>query len=78
MVWYRNHSWEKLAPVTANFRRKEGSGLWDNFEHLTMLSQEWIAAHPNGTYPPGAPRIELKDKWLDREYAVSSRDSRTS
>jgi hypothetical protein len=73
-------AWEKLAPVTAIFRRKEGSGLWDNFEHLTMLSREWIAAHPNGTYPPGAPRIELKDKWLeaDTEYAVSSQGSRTS
>src|SRR5580704_11993051 len=63
-------AWEKLTPVTAILRREAGSGIWDNFEHLTILSQDWIAAHPTGTYPPGIRRIELEDKWLkaDTEY----------
>lgn len=65
--------WALLAPITAIARRREGSGLWENFEYVTVLSQDWLAAHPNGTYPAGLRRIDLKDEWLeaDRQYATS-------
>lgn len=65
--------WELCAPITAVLRRKEGIGLWENFEYLTVLSQDWDAAHPKGTYPIGVRRIDLKDEWLeaDRQYADS-------
>jgi hypothetical protein len=59
--------WEKLAPATALMRRKSGSTGWDNFEYLAVLSQDWLAAHPNGTYPPGMRRIALKDDWLEAD-----------
>jgi hypothetical protein len=38
-----------------------------------VLSEEWIAAHPNGDYPAGVRRTGLKDKWLeaDAQYAAS-------
>jgi hypothetical protein len=66
-------TWDTLAPVTAIMRRGEGSGLWDNFEYLTVLSRQWLSAHQSGTYPTGMPRIELKDEWLqaDKQYAAS-------
>ena len=66
-------AWEQLAPVAAIYRRRVGNALWENFEYLTVLSQDWIAAHPKGTYPPRVRRIQLKDEWLeaDKQYAAS-------
>jgi hypothetical protein len=66
-------AWGKLAPFTAIGRRSVGDGLLENFEYLTVLSQDWMAAHPRGTYPSGVRRVGLKDEWLeaDKQYAAS-------
>jgi Domain of unknown function (DUF4760) len=66
-------AWQRLAPVAAIARRRLGDVLWENFEYLTVLSQDWLAAHPKGTYPAGVRRIEVKDEWLeaDKQYAAS-------
>ncbi len=66
-------AWEKLAPVAAIRRRTVGDALWENFEYLTVLAQDWIAAHPKGTYPANVRRIAIKDEWLDadKQYAAS-------
>jgi hypothetical protein len=66
-------AWESLLPVAAIARRRVGNALWENFEYLTVLAQDWLAAHPNGTYPVGVRRIEVNDKWLeaDKQYAAS-------
>jgi hypothetical protein len=66
-------AWEHLAPYVAIVRRSAGDVLWEKFEFLTVLAQDWIAAHPKGTYPVGMRRIDLKDEWLeaDMEYAAS-------
>jgi hypothetical protein len=66
-------NWGMLSSVTAINRRQLGSIVWENFEYLAVLSQDWVAAHANGTYPPGVRRIELKDDWLepDAQYVGS-------
>jgi len=66
-------AWERIAPLTSIIRRRMGSSVWENFEYLTVTSEDWTAAHPKGTYPAGVRRIELKDKWLesDKQYAAS-------
>jgi hypothetical protein len=65
--------WERLAPMTAIYRRRSGDALWENFEYLTVIAQDWLAANPKGTYPAGVRRIGLKDEWLeaDKQYAAS-------
>jgi hypothetical protein len=65
--------WRALEPVTAIHRRRAGDAIWENFEYLTVSAQDWLAAHPKGTYPAGARRIALKDQWLDadKQYAAS-------
>lgn len=66
-------TWEALAAFTSVSRRQLGSIVWENFEYLTVISQDWLAAHSNGTYPPAIRRIELKDDCLeaDTQYAAS-------
>jgi hypothetical protein len=66
-------AWKKLAPFVAIMRRKLGPVGGENFEFLAVLAQDWMAAHPNGTYPAGVRRIDLKDEWLeaDKQYAAS-------
>jgi hypothetical protein len=66
-------AWERLTPVAVISRRRLGDVLWENFEYLTVLAQDWMAAHPKGTYPAGVRRIALKDEWLeaDKQYAAS-------
>lgn len=66
-------NWNSLAPIAAIQRRRAGDALWENFEYLTVLAQDWNAAHPKGTYPAGMRRIEIKDEWLeaDRQYSAA-------
>jgi hypothetical protein len=74
-IWATNiiEDWDKLVSCTAIYRRTSGPVLWENFEYLAVLAQDWMAANPNGTYPAGARRLELKDEWLetDKQYAAS-------
>ncbi|MBV8148114.1 MAG: DUF4760 domain-containing protein [Candidatus Eremiobacteraeota bacterium] len=66
--------WEKLAPLAAIRRQASGrNGVWENFEYLTVLSQDWFAVHPDGAYPAGVRRLDLKNPWLeaDKQYAAS-------
>jgi hypothetical protein len=66
-------SWQRLAPMAAIARRLMGRAVWENFEYLTVLAEDWDATHPDGNYPSGARRIEIKDEWLDadKQYAAS-------
>lgn len=64
--------WNELAPVTAISRRSMGSVAWENFEYLAVLSEDWVAAHPKGTYPPEMRRITLKDEWADADRTYST------
>ena len=66
--------WMQLTPVVAIRRQASGdSAIWENFEYLAVLSQDWEALHPAGTYPPGVRHLDLNYPWLedDRQYAAS-------
>lgn len=65
--------WDDLSEVTAIFREHFGKALWENFEYLTVLAQDWLAKHPSGMYPANVRRIDLPNKWheADRQYAAS-------
>jgi hypothetical protein len=67
--------WQALSPVEAIYRREAVAGSWVNFEYLAVLSEDWVAAHPHGSYPPGVRRIKLTDEWAveDAKYAASLR-----
>ena len=57
--------WNMLAPYMAMMRGRKGNQIFEHFEYLTVLAQDWLAAHPGGTYPKGMRRIHLTDEWLE-------------
>jgi hypothetical protein len=70
-------AWAALIDVTAILRAHYGSSIWENFEYLAVLSQDWKVAHPNGAYPRGVRRIEVPNRWreADEQYALDRRAS---
>jgi hypothetical protein len=54
--------WDVLSDLTATLREGHGRAVWENFEYVTVLSQDWLAKHPSGTYPANTRRIELPNK----------------
>ncbi len=65
-------AWEQLRPLTA-ITRRNAPQIWVYFEYAAMLSKKWIDGHPEGGYPRGAERLEIKDEFLDadKQYAAS-------
>ena len=56
--------WQALGPTLAVMRRADGPALWENFEYLAVLSEDYFAKNPGGTYPRGARRIKVVDKYI--------------
>jgi hypothetical protein len=65
--------WREMSPVIAIVRRSLDPSFCQNFEYLIVLTQDWKAAHPDGTYPAGARRLDLHYPWLedDMRYEAS-------
>lgn len=68
-IWCSNamRDWQLLASSAAIWRRVMGGGVWENFEYLAVMSQEWLAAHPDGMYPKNVRRYDLVDTWRDAD-----------
>jgi hypothetical protein len=66
-------SWNALSEVTAISREARGPAVWENFEYVAVLAQDWEAKYPAGTYPANVRRIDLPNKWrsADLAYAAS-------
>lgn len=66
-------AWDALEQLVAMGRRTGGKAIWENFEYIAMLVKRWLAAHPDGGYPAGAPRLEIVDRYAeaDRLYAAA-------
>jgi hypothetical protein len=65
-------SWDALSEATAILRERFGRGIWENFEYVTVLAQDWEAKHPSGTYPANVRRIDLPNKWRDADLAYAA------
>jgi hypothetical protein len=51
-------TWTLLLPVTTTRRHRAGfRALWENFEYLAVLSEDWAGRHPSGAYPEGVRRM---------------------
>ena len=66
-------AWNALTEVTAILRAHYGRAIYENFEYLVVLAQDWNAAHPEGAYPRNARRVEVPYKWTtaDKHHAAT-------
>lgn len=55
-------AWSIIEGVVPLVRRR-GPGVWENFEYLVVRAREWDAAHKNGDYPKGVPRLRINVTW---------------
>ncbi|MBV8171876.1 MAG: hypothetical protein JO219_08105 [Candidatus Eremiobacteraeota bacterium] len=74
-LWSRTAvaAWEWLATYAAIIREERSDAVWENFEYFVVLSENWIASHPRGAYPPHLRRILLQNEYRDEDkrYAAS-------
>ena len=52
-------SWLSLLPMTRVIRERD-AGLWENFEYLAVLSQDFMNRHPT-SFPKGMRRMPLDE-----------------
>lgn len=52
-------SWLSLLPMTRIIRERD-PGLWENFEYLAVLSQDFMNRHPT-SFPKGMRRMPLDE-----------------
>ena len=69
--------WKKLEPYIAIIRRDGSEGIWENFEYLVVLSTDWLARNPRGSYPKEMRRMPLIDVWLETD-TKSTQEARSN
>lgn len=59
--------WRAMAPIAFFVRRHRNMrGIWENFEYLAVLAEDFIAKHPNGVYPRTLRRMPVDDTLIRR------------
>ncbi|HKU66156.1 MAG TPA: hypothetical protein VJP85_00080 [Candidatus Baltobacteraceae bacterium] len=59
-------AWKSIAPVAALLRHKMGMSIWENFEYLAVLSEDFVERHPNGLYPTSLRRLPADNRLVER------------
>ena len=61
--WVIGRDWSLLERYTAYTRATAANdGIWENFEYLAVLSQDWLREHAS-TYPAGVRRLHPHNPW---------------
>ncbi len=59
-------AWTALEKYIAFSREESGLSLYENFEYLAVLSEDWLKTRPV-TYPKGVRRMQLHNPWARHE-----------
>jgi hypothetical protein len=60
--WVIVRAWSRLDKAVADSRTATGQAmLWENFEYLAAISEDWIRERPS-TYPKGMRRVSLPER----------------
>lgn len=63
---YVRHMWDRLRPVVAMRRVATNSAsLYENFEYLAVLEQDFRAKHGGDNYPRGVRRLMSEAEWRE-------------
>jgi hypothetical protein len=61
--WVIARQWARFEPFVAYIRAVvRNDAIWENFEYLTVLSQDFMREHPS-TYPKGVRRLQPHNPW---------------
>jgi hypothetical protein len=58
-----DQAWGIVEGIVPLVRSRSGPGVWENFEYLVVRAREWSAAHKDGAYPKGVPRLRSNVTW---------------
>ena len=67
-----DHYWGLLEPTVAVLRRKRGRGQYEGFEYLAMRARHRRERYKDGHYPKDAPRLEVRDAYLEEDSAAEA------
>jgi hypothetical protein len=57
-------AWDRMARYIAWSRKTANSNLvYENFEYLTVLAEDWLNENVAGTYPQGVRRLPMPETW---------------
>ncbi|MDQ6779781.1 MAG: hypothetical protein M3Z37_01325 [Candidatus Eremiobacteraeota bacterium] len=56
-------AWEIIEPLVPLIRKRNGSGVWENFEFLVVHARKWSTLHPEGAYPKSEQRLPVNVTW---------------
>lgn len=62
--------WNAMAPAIVVMRRSRGEGLYENFEMLAALTEQWVTRHAGSAYPKNLARIAPPDQWADEDHGA--------
>ena len=66
-------NWYALAPIIQNRRiAMHQAALWENFEYLAVVCEDFRDRHPHGTFPTGKRRMPQGEPWSE---ATEARDA---
>lgn len=69
-------AWKAIAPLVAFVRKQRNMpAIWENFEYLAVLAEDFGAKHPNGIYPRSFRHMPADDALL-RQFDASSQQAR--
>src|SRR5579863_5537350 len=61
--WVIATGWKRMERYVAYIREINGDdGIWENFEYLAVLSEDYLVEHPS-TYPRGVRRMQPRNPW---------------
>jgi len=67
-------AWAQMAPAIAIVRRRQGPSVWENFEYLVTLGEDWYERFPNGTLPRARRRKFPEDVWLAEDTRIEQQE----
>jgi hypothetical protein len=57
-------NWNALSPIITNRRIiSDQPALWENFEYLAVVCDDFRKLHPNGAFPKGTRRMAPAQRW---------------
>lgn len=63
--------WTRMLPAIAILRRVRTSAVFENFEYLVVLTEDYVERHRDtSTYPRGVRRLPVPDPWLDKDKSA--------